>query len=611
MFDTQLKAGGHRAALRSKRGGRWTTTTWDEWNRKSRAVAAALIQAGVGNGDRVAIVSNTREEWVVADMAILMAGAITVPVYPTLVPQETSDILRDCGAVAAFMENPHALEKILTAGDQELGLKHLIMFDCQVVRDSPDPEGRRLLTCEQVGELTDTPVHDLASFVSNGETLLEDADYVRTLDVRIASVRKEDLASIVYTAGAAGRHRGAMLTHESFCFQVRTAMQLFDLSPRDEQLLFLPLAHILGKVMFLVQLQVGGVTCFAESMLRAIDNAAEVHPTFFAAVPRVFEKFYTVANGRAADEGRARHGLFTWAIDIGSRVAKARRTGASAGLALLAQHRYADKLVFSKLRARFGNRLRFAISGGAALTAELGEWFDAIGIPVYEGYGLTETCGATNVNRQGRVRFGTVGPPIEGVENKIASDGEILLRGGCLMKGYWGDPDATAEMIDEQGWLHSGDIGEIDADGMLRITDRKKDLIVTSAGKNIAPQNIENLLRQSPWIGHCVVLGDQRKYLTALLTLNQRALSHWAAENSRSPELSELASDPEVQALIQVDVDSVNHRLARFETIKRFHILPHGFSQQAGELTPTGKVRRAVVAKKYSELIDQMYAEAE
>ncbi|MBI5531237.1 MAG: long-chain fatty acid--CoA ligase [Deltaproteobacteria bacterium] len=609
MFETQLKAGGHRAALRSKRGGRWTTATWDEWNRKSRAIAAALIGAGVAKGDRVAILSNTREEWVVADIAILMAGAITVPVYPTLTPDETVGILQDSGAIVVMAESPQAAEKFLRpgSGDPPHALRHVILFDTQSVRDIPNDEGVRVLSCDDLRRMTEVPVAGLSEFVSRGETLLEDKANVEALDARIGSVTADDLASIVYTAGAVGRHKGAMLTHRNFCFQVESAPEVLDLSARDEQLLFLPLAHIMGKIMFLTQLRTGGVTTFAENMLRAIDNAAEVHPTFFGAVPRMFEKFYSVANAKAADEGSVKKRLFTWAIDVGHRVARARRKGASPGVALLAQHRYADKLVLSKLRARFGNRLRFAISGGAPLAAELGEWFDAIGITVLEGYGLTETSGATNVNRPGRVKFGTVGPPLDGVENRIAADGEILLRGGGVMKGYWRDPPATEEMIDEEGWLHSGDIGEIDSAGMLRITDRKKDLIVTSAGKNIAPQNIENLLRQSPWVGQCVVVGDQRQYLTVLLTLNQKAMTHWAAENDREPDPEKLSVDPEVLALIQVDVDSVNHRLARFETIKRFHVLPHEFSAAAGELTPTGKVRRSVVTKRYADVIERMY----
>jgi len=611
MFDAQVRAGGHRAALRSKRGGRWTTTTWDEWNRKSRAIAAMLVASGIGKGDRIAILSNTREEWVVADMAIMMAGAISVAIYPTLTPEESAHIIQDSGAVAVFAENPPAMQKLLPPSISErcASLKFAIVFECQTIRDIPGEDMHRKISCEEVAKSCDIPLTVLSDAVSRGETLLEERENAELLEQRIASVVPEDLASIVYTARAEGRHKGAMLTHASFCFEVSSARELFDLSPRDEQLLFLPLAHILGKVLFLISLRVGGATCFAESMLRAIDNSAELNPSFFGAVPRMFEKFYQVANTKAAEEGNVKRRLFEWALDVGLRVSRMRRKGQRPGPSLLVQHRYADKLVLSRLRSRFGSRLRFAISGGAPLAAELAEWFDAIGITIYEGYGLTETCGATNCNRPSRSRFGTVGPPLAGVENKIAPDGEILLRGANLMKGYWGDPDGTAEAIDEDGWLHSGDIGNIDAAGMLQITDRKKDLIVTTGGKNIAPQNIENLIRQSPWIGHAVVVGDRRKYLTALLTLDQRALAHWAAENEREADLEKLSEDPEVQALIQVDIDTVNHRLASFESIKTFRILPGQFSVTTGELTPTGKVRRGVVTKKYQPVIDEMYRE--
>ena len=613
LFATQLRMGGHRPALRSKRNGRWTTTTWDEWNRRARCIAAALIHAGVQKGDRVAILSNTREEWVVADIAILMAGAVTVPVYPTLTSEETAFILENSGAVAVFVENPQHFEKLTTrpASTVLASLRTIVVFDCQSLRDIPHHENQRSLSCFEVAQLVEVPSHVLADFVSTGETLLDDAKSVQALNDRIASLGGDDLASIVYTAGAVGRPKGVMLTHANFCFEIRTARETLEVSSRDEQLLFLPLAHIMGKVIYITHLEIGGVISFAENMLRAIDNAAEINPTYFGSVPRVFEKFFAVAEKKAKEEGKVKERLYRWAIDVGHRMARFKRKGVTPSLPLVVEHRYADKLVLSKLRARFGSRLRFAISGGAPLAAELAEWFDAIGITVLEGYGLTETTGATNINRPYRLKFGTVGPPLNGVENNIAEDGEILLRGDNIMKGYWRDPDATAEMLDEEGWLHSGDIGYIDADGMLKITDRKKDLIVTAAGKNIAPQNVESLLRQSPWVAHCVVIGDKRKYLTALVTLNQRALARWAAENDRRADTESLANDPEVRAMIQLDIDSINHRLARYETIKDFAILPQEFSISGGELTPTGKVKRSVITKRFGAVIDRLYAKAD
>lgn len=609
LFATQLRMGGHRPALRSKRHGRWTTTTWDEWNRRSRAIAAALIEAGVQRGDRVAILSNTREEWVVADIAILMAGAVTVPVYPTLTPEETAFIIEDSGAVAVFVENPQHFEKLTTrpASSVLTQLKTIVVFDCQSLRDIPHHENQRSLTCYEVAQLVDVPSHVLADFVSTGETLLDDARKSKVLDERIDQTTGDDLASIVYTAGAVGRPKGVMLTHANFTFEIRTARETLEVSSRDEQLLFLPLAHIMGKVLYVMHLEIGGVISFAENMLRAIDNAGEINPTFFGSVPRVFEKFFSVTEKKAKEEGKVKERLYRWAIDVGHRMAKLKRKGVTPSLPLVVEHRYADKLVLSRLRTRFGDRLRFAISGGAPLAAELAEWFDAIGITILEGYGLTETTGSANINRPYRLKFGTVGPPVNGVENKIADDGEILIRGDNIMKGYWNDPEASAEMIDEDGWLHSGDIGYLDADGMLKITDRKKDLIITAAGKNVAPQNIENLLRQSPWIAHCVVVGDRRQYLTALITLNQRALSRWAAENDRPGDHQSLANDPEVRAMVQLDIDSINHRLARYETLKDFAILADEFTIGGGELTPTGKVKRSIITKRYAEVIDRLY----
>ena len=557
----------------------------------------------------VAILSNTREEWVVADIAILMCGAVSVPVYPTLTAEETAYIIEDSGAVAVFVENPQHFEKLTTrpASSVLTQLKTIVVFDCQSLRDIPHHENQRSLTCYEVAQLVDVPSQVLADFVSSGETLLDEAEKVTQLDERIHGITGEDLASIVYTAGAVGRPKGVMLTHANFTFEIRTARETIEVSSRDEQLLFLPLAHIMGKVLYVMHLEVGGVISFAENMLRAIDNAAEVNPTFFGSVPRVFEKFFAVTEKKSKEEGRAKERLHRWALDIGHRMAKLRRKGVAPSLPLIIEHRYADKLVLSRLRSRFGKNLRFAISGGAPLAAELAEWFDAIGITILEGYGLTETTGSANINRPYQLKFGTVGPAVNGVEIKIADDGEILIRGDNVMKGYWNNKDATDEMLDDDGWLHSGDIGFLDANGMLKVTDRKKDLIITAAGKNVAPQNIENLLRQSPWVAHCVVVGDQRKYLTALITLNHRALSRWAAENDRPSDHDSLANDPEVRAMIQLDIDSINHRLARFETIKDFAILAEEFSIASGELTPTGKVKRSIITKRFADTIDQLY----
>lgn len=486
LFDSQLRQGGHRPALRSRRAGRWITTTWNEWNRKSRAIAAALLDSGIEPGDRVAILSATREEWVMADLAIVMAGAVTVPIYPTLTPDLSARILEDSGAKAVFAESPQALQKLLPPAvrDRPPDLRALFVFECESTRDVPLRDGLRTLRCEELAAGSDVPVSVLADVVSRGETLLEERSNVELLDRRIAAVAPQDLASIVYTARIDGSYKGAMLTHESFCFEAQMAHSLFGLNARDEQLIFLPLAHILGKVMFVMQLRAGAPLSFAQSMLRAIDDAADVNPVWFGAVPRVFERFREAATERASSEGKIRKRVFDWAVAVGLRAAELRRAGQRPGTSLGVQLRYADKLVLAPLRSRFGNRLRFAISGGAPLSADLAAWFEAIGITLYEGYGSTECCGGANGNRPGAHRLGCVGPPLPGVENRIDSDGEILVRGPNVMRGYWGDAERTSEAIDGDGWLHTGDLGEIDPDGTLRITGRKREGMgtATSAG---------------------------------------------------------------------------------------------------------------------------------
>jgi long-chain acyl-CoA synthetase len=332
-----------------------------------------------------------------------------------------------------------------------------------------------------------------------------------------------------------------------------------------------------------------------------------VRPTFFASVPRLYEKVFAVANESTAAEGRVKERLWRWAVNIGLQASRYRQRGEEPSGLLAARLRYADKIALSKVRAGFGGKLRFAVSGGAPLAPELAEWFHAMGILVLEGYGLTEICGASHVNRAGRYRFGSVGLPVEGVEARIGPDGEVLLRGPTLMQGYYRSPEATEEALDADGWLHTGDIGRIDGDGFLTIIDRKKDVIVTAGGSNVAPQNIERLLSASPWLAQAVVVGDRQRYLVALLSLSTAAAERWAREHKRSSELADLARDPELLALIQLDVDDVNRRLSRFERIKRFAVLDRELSVGAGELTETLKPRRDKIRERYADVIASLY----
>ncbi len=379
----------------------------------------------------------------------------------------------------------------------------------------------------------------------------------------------------------------------------------------DEQLLFLPMAHIFAKVVIATQIRLGFVTSFAESVAKVTDNAVEVNPTFMACVPRMYEKIYAGAHEKIEKEGAIKRKIFDWAVDTGRRYSRARLAkGAkeSTDGLLGMQHRYAQKLVLSKIRARFGSRLRVAISGGAPLAKELAEWFDGAGVPILEAYGLTEVTGGSHINRLGSQRFGTVGPALPGVEVKIAPDGEVLIRGGNVMRGYWKHDDATREVIDAEGWFHTGDIGVVDADGFLTITDRKKDIIVTAGGKNVAPQNIENLLKQSSWISQAMVHGDKRAYLVALVTLNVEPLARFAAETGRPNDPEKLAILDDVKKRVQVEIDQVNSGLSSYESIKKFAIVAKDFTIDGGELTPTLKVKRKVVTERNRALIDSLYA---
>ena len=546
LFLAQSKVLGERTALRSKKDGEWRPVSWTEWERRARALAARLVDLGVQAGDRVAVFGNTREEWVVADLGILMAGAVTVPIYQSLVGDQAAYVLEHSGARVLVAEDAKFVERI-SGHDAALvkGLAGTILFDAM----------------PRAGE--------------------ESAEAAKQVDARIAAAKPEDLATIVYTSGTTGPPKGAMLTHANIVFDAGALAKVVTLGPDDEQLLFLPMAHIFAKMLVAMQYQCGYVTSFAESLLKALDNAAEVNPTVMGCVPRLYEKVYAVANEKAAEAGGLKLKIFRWATDIGRR-----KVGGIRGW-------LADKLVLSKIRARFGTRLRFAISGGAPLAKELAEWFEGARLLVLEAYGLTEVTGGTTLNSIEHHRFGTVGKPVPGVEVRIAGDGEILIRGPSVMRGYWRREEDTRAVIDDEGWFHSGDIGEFDADGYLRITDRKKDIIVTAAGKNVAPQNIENLLKQSSIISQAMVHGDKRPYLVALVTLNAEAVARLGTAAAR--------------ARVQVEVEAVNARLSSFETVKKFAIVETDFSIEGGELTPTLKVKRKVVSERYREIIDSLY----
>jgi long-chain acyl-CoA synthetase len=558
-------------------------------------VAGALVDRGVKRGDAVALMATAREEWTVVDFAVVSIGAVTVPVYPTATVAQVAHVLSDSSTVLAVVGGDVELGIVRGAWPSLPALREIVVLD----RHDAD----RASAADEHAN-----VRAYTDLVGSGRARREDEEGRAVLEELRAAVKPDDVATVVYTSGTTGPPRGVMLTHRALLSQTKALLQIFDIGRDDEQLLVLPLAHILAKVLVLVHVASGSRLAYGEGPNRLTQDLGEVEPTFFATVPRFLEKVYAVANESARAEGPLKAALWAWALEIGKQKADARAKGLAPKALLSAQARYADRLVLARVRGTFGKRLRFVISGAAPLSRELSEWLLACGVTVLEGYGLTELGGASHVNRPGRFRFGTVGQPLPGYEAKLDADGEVLLRGPSMMRGYRGNDAATALALDEGGWLHTGDVGKIDADGFLAIVDRKKDVIVTAGGSNVAPQNIENALLESPWLRHAVVVGDGRPYLVALLTLDEAVCERWAEERGHPRDLASLAEDPELFALIELDVHRVNVRLSSYETVKRFAVLPNQFSRSTGELTELGKLRRDAIRARYQGIIEALYA---
>ena len=574
VFNARALASAGKVALRHKEGGAWKPTTWTEWARAAREIAGGLAELGVAPGDRVAILAATRREWALCDVGILTAGAVVVPIYASSLPDQCEYILSDAGAVVAIVEDEKQLEKLISVRAALPGLRKVVLM-------SGAAGGKAVDWVVTLDELRASG----ARWLEKNPTRLDD-EVAGAIDPTAA-------ATIIYTSGTTGPPKGVVITHGNLVFACEAAEELLGLGEGDEQLLFLPLAHSFARMVEWAFISIGATTAFAQNMNTLVADMAEVKPTFVAAVPRVFEKAYAKIQATFAEKRKSPIGkrIIDWALAVGRERSRRLRAGERAdGL----RFGLADKLVFAKVRQTFGGRIKFFISGGAPLSAEIAEFFHAAGLLILEGYALTETTAAGTVNRPGSYKFGTVGTPLPGVEIKIAPDGEILIRGGSVMRGYWNQADATAEVLDADGWFHSGDIGVIEPAGHLRITDRKKDIIVTAGGKNIAPQNLENELKAScPLISQAVVIGDRQKYLVTLVTLSDDA-----------------ARDrPGAEAAIKAAVDGLNQKLPSYETIKRFTILPRDLSEEAGELTPSLKVKRKVVSERYKEEIASMYAE--
>jgi long-chain acyl-CoA synthetase len=575
---------GRPDALQYRAGGRWIPISHAELESRVAALAAGLDAAGIGAGDRVAILSENRPEWTVTDYAVLGLGGMDVPLYPTLPAGQLAYILKDCGAAALFVSTAGQLAKI-----QEI--RHEL------------PDLRLVVSFEDPGSAAG--VRRFEDLLDDGRKAIE-AGTAGSFRARAAQVERDDVATLIYTSGTTGAPKGVMLTHWNLASNVAACRQhdVLRTQPGDVALSFLPLSHVFERMVDYWYFDSGIGIAYAESMDKVADNLVEVRPTVAVSVPRLFEKIYARVT---AAEG-VKKAIVGWARRVGGAAVDARMAGREPGRLLALQNALADRLVFSKLRERTGGRLRTFISGGAPLSAEIARFFWAAGLPVLEGYGLTETSPVIAVNRPGKWRLGTVGPIVPGVEVAISEEGEILTRGPHVMKGYWKNPDATAEVIDDDGWFHTGDIGELE-DGFLRITDRLKNLIVTAGGKNVAPQPLENLAAMSPYVAQVVMIGDRRAFPSLIVVPDYESLLPWAqAQGISTADRAALARDERVRQLMERETLGRLTGFARYEQPKKVLVIPDEFTIDNGMLTPTLKVKRRVVEKRYGDEIEALYA---
>ncbi|MFJ3584994.1 AMP-dependent synthetase/ligase [Streptomyces sp. NPDC090127] len=575
----------------------WKSLSWGQAAERVYSIAAGLIDLGVQPEERVALASSTRVEWILADLGVMCAGAATTTVYPQTNAEESAFILADSESKVLIAEDADQLAKVRETRGDLPGLHHVVVID-------------------PTGVESDDWVLSLAELEARGKAYLE--KHAEAVKERVAAITREQLATLIYTSGTTGRPKGVRLPHDNWSYMAKAIAATGLVTREDVQYLWLPLAHVFGKVLTSGQIEVGHVTAVDGRIDKIIVNLPVVQPTYMAAVPRIFEKVYNGVAAKAREGGAAKYKIFQWAAGVAREYAKVtqdnfRRTGtASAPFGLETKHKVADALVYKKLREAFGGRLRAAVSGSVALAPEIGYFFSGAGIHILEGYGLTESSAASFVNPGEAYRTGTVGKPLPGTEVRIADDGEILLRGPGIMEGYHGLPEKTAEVLEADGWFHTGDIGELSADGYLRITDRKKDLFKTSGGKYIAPTEIEGQFKAvCPFVSNIVVLGADRNYCSALIALDEPAILGWAAEHGLAGKAyAEVVAAPQTQEMVQGYVDRLNEGLQRWQTIKKFRLLPRDLDIEHGELTPSLKMKRPVVERTYKDLIEEMYAGA-
>ena len=587
MFRNRVTATPNTEAFRyPKAGGGWESVTWREVGDRVDNIAAGLITMGINPEDRVALASGTRFEWVVADFAILNAGAATTTVYPTTNAEDVAYIVANSGSRIVIAEDQTQVDKLREHRDEVPDVEKVVVID-------GDGDGDWVMSLAELEDL--------------GEQVLAEAP--NTVNDRIEAIQPHQLATLIYTSGTTGKPKGVRLLQKSWTYTAAAMDSLGVLSDKDLNYLWLPLSHAFGKVMLALPLQVGFPTVIDGRVDKIVENLAIIRPTIMGAVPRIFEKVHGRINEMMANEGGLKKTMFDWATGVGVEVSRARQSGHSVSPLLSAQYKLADKLVLSKIRDRFGGRLRFFISGSAALDREIAQWFDAIGVVVLEGYGLTETSAASSLNRPSAYRFGTVGWTLPQTDVKIAEDGEILLKGPGVMDGYHKMPEATAETIEPDGWFHTGDIGELDAEGFLRITDRKKDMFKTSQGKYVAPSAISAQFKGiCPFASEIIVYGESKPYCVALVSLDADGVKEWAAVNGMGGKsFGEIAKDPKTFAAVEGYVEQLNKHLNRWEQVKKFSIIDRELTVENGDLTPSLKLKRKVVVDNFHDKIDGLY----
>ncbi|TDO69276.1 long-chain acyl-CoA synthetase [Kribbella sp. VKM Ac-2571] len=588
MFLDRVEATPEREAFRFPRGEQWKSVTWRETEALTRRRAAGLIALGVEPEQRVAVASSTRIEWIECYLAAVLAAAATTTIYPSTISSDVAFIVADADVQVVFAEDAGQVDKLREHRNETPSLRKVVLLDGTPL----ESDGDWVIGLGQLDILGDEYL----------------AEHPSIVDDRIAAIKPDNLCTLIYTSGTTGRPKGVRLPHSVWTYEGAAVEGMRVLSPDDLQFLWLPLSHVFGQVLLAVQFQLGFATAVDGRIDKIVDNAAVVQPTFMAAAPRIFEKAHARIVTMIQSEGGAKAKLFDWAFGVGARVSALRQAGKEPGGLLGAQYAAADRLVLSKIRARFGGRIRFFVSGSAALDKSLAEWFHAAGLLILEGYGLSETSAGSTLNRPTQYRLGSVGPAFPGTQFKIAEDGEILIKGDGVMSGYHNQPEQTAEVLDADGWFHTGDIGHFE-DEYLFITDRKKDLFKTSGGKYVAPQVIEGRFKTiCPYASQFIVHGNLRNFVSALVTLDPDAIEGWAAANGLAGKpYAEIVTSDAAHAMVQGYVDELNAGLNRWETIKKFTILDRDLTVESGEMTPSLKLKRKHVETQYADVLDKMY----